>query len=134
MIVSCFIEFIKRVEERDKIRGLLSILSLFCNKFKKFNNTGARMLDSIYHIKIIFMKTLGICHMPDVKSVISLRFPKICKLLVVYLFQCIALFHSQTRRHMISTYYYILAHLDLYMNYRQQKQSCIRPLMMLWYR
>ena len=33
----------------------------------------------------------------------SLRFPKIDKPLVVYRFYCMALFHSQTRRHMIST-------------------------------
>ena len=31
----------------------------------------------------------------------SLHFPKICKPLVVYQFYCMALFHSQTRRHMI---------------------------------
>ena len=30
-----------------KMRGLPSILSLFRNEFNKFNNTGARMLDSI---------------------------------------------------------------------------------------
>ena len=29
------------------MQGLLSILLLFQNKFNKFNNTGARMLDSI---------------------------------------------------------------------------------------
>ena len=29
------------------MRGLPSILSLFRNKFNKFNNTGARMLDDI---------------------------------------------------------------------------------------
>ena len=33
--------------------GLPYILSLFCNEFNKFNNTRARMLDSIYH-DIIF--------------------------------------------------------------------------------
>ena len=33
----------------DKMRGLPSILSLFSNEFNKFNNTGARILDSIYH-------------------------------------------------------------------------------------
>ena len=32
------------------MRGLPSILSLFCNEFNKFNNTRARMLESIYHI------------------------------------------------------------------------------------
>ena len=34
----------------DKMRGLPSILPLFCNEFNKFNNTRARMSDSIYHI------------------------------------------------------------------------------------
>ena len=33
--------------KRDKMRGLLTILSLFRNKFSKFNNTRAQMLDSI---------------------------------------------------------------------------------------
>ena len=33
----------------DKMQGLSSILSLFRNEFNKFNNTGAQMLDSIYH-------------------------------------------------------------------------------------
>ena len=36
--------------KRDTMRGLPSILSLFHNKFNKFNNTGARMLESIYHM------------------------------------------------------------------------------------
>ena len=36
--------------KRDNMRGLPSILTLFCNKFNKFNNTRARMLDSIYHM------------------------------------------------------------------------------------
>ena len=49
---SCFIEFIKRVGERDKMRGLSSILSLFRTEFDKFNNTKARMLDSIYHMTL----------------------------------------------------------------------------------
>ena len=34
------------------MRGLPSILSLFRNEFNKFNNTGARMLDSIYHMTL----------------------------------------------------------------------------------
>ena len=38
--------------KRDKIRGLPSILSLFHNVFNKFNNTKARMLDSIYHMTL----------------------------------------------------------------------------------
>ena len=63
--------------KRDKMRGLPSILSLFHNEFDKFKNNGARMLDSIYHMTLTFflfhifcIKTLGFCHMRDVKSVI----------------------------------------------------------------
>ena len=33
------------------MRGLPSILSLFRNEFNNFNNTRARMLDYIYHMK-----------------------------------------------------------------------------------
>ena len=36
----------------NKMRGLPSILSLFCNKFNKFNKTGAQMLDYIYHMTL----------------------------------------------------------------------------------
>ena len=32
------------------MRGLPSILSFFRNELNKFNNTRARMLDSIYHM------------------------------------------------------------------------------------
>ena len=34
------------------MRGLPSILSLFHIEFNKFNNTSARMLDSIYHMTL----------------------------------------------------------------------------------
>ena len=40
----------KRDKKPDKMRGLLSILSLFRNEINKFNNTRARMLDSICHM------------------------------------------------------------------------------------
>ena len=36
------------------MRGLPSILSLFHNEFNKFNNTRARMLESIYHMTNTF--------------------------------------------------------------------------------
>ena len=38
--------------KRDQMRGLASILSLLRNKFNIFNYTGARMLDSIYHMTL----------------------------------------------------------------------------------
>ena len=48
------------------MRGLPSILSLFCNEFNKFNNTRARMLDSIYHIDIkITLKYHLLCKKSD---------------------------------------------------------------------
>ena len=34
----------------EKMRGLQSILSIFRNELNKFNNTRARMLDSVYHM------------------------------------------------------------------------------------
>ena len=43
---------LKELRKRDKMRGFLSILSHFHKEFNKFNNTGARMLDSIYHITL----------------------------------------------------------------------------------
>ena len=39
-----------KLGKRYKMRGLQSILSLFCTEFNKFKNTGAPMLDSIYHM------------------------------------------------------------------------------------
>ena len=39
-------------KEKIILRGLPSILSFFRNKFNKFNNTRARMLDSFYHMTL----------------------------------------------------------------------------------
>ena len=36
----------------DKMRGLPSILLLFRNKFNRFNNTGALILDSTYYMTL----------------------------------------------------------------------------------
>ena len=38
--------------KKMRCKALLSILSVFPNKFNKFNNTGARMQDSIYHMAL----------------------------------------------------------------------------------
>ena len=40
------------LRKRDIMRGLPNFLSLVCNEFNKFNNTRARMLDSIYHMTL----------------------------------------------------------------------------------
>ena len=44
------LNLLNELGKKDKMRGLPSILSLFRNEFNKFNNTKARMLDSIYHM------------------------------------------------------------------------------------
>ena len=49
MSVNDLLNLLNELRKRDKMRGLPSILSLFHNEFNKFNNTGARMLDLIYH-------------------------------------------------------------------------------------
>ena len=53
---------LNELRKRDKMRGWLSIVSVFRNEFNKFNNTGARMLDSIYHmtLKLFWKHILGI--------------------------------------------------------------------------
>ena len=44
------LNLLNELRKRDKMQGLPNILSLFCNEFNKCNNTGARLLDSIYHM------------------------------------------------------------------------------------
>ena len=44
------LNLLNELGKRDNMRGLPSILSLFCNEVNKFNNTRAWMLDSIYHM------------------------------------------------------------------------------------
>ena len=51
MSAHVLMNLLKKLGKRDKMRGLSSILSLFRNEFNKFNNTRARMLDSIYHME-----------------------------------------------------------------------------------
>ena len=50
MSIHVLLNLLKELGKRDKMRGLSSILSPFRNEFNKFNNTRARMLDSIYHM------------------------------------------------------------------------------------
>ena len=50
MSAHALLNLLNELGKRDKMRGLPSILSLFRNAFNKFNNTRARMLDSIYHM------------------------------------------------------------------------------------
>ena len=68
------------------------------------------MLNSIYHMTLRLLcgknlisgvKTIYFCHC--VRNVVMdvIIFPRIYRPLVVYRFYCIALFHSQTRRHML---------------------------------
>ena len=46
VLLKLFIE----LRKIDQMRGLPSILTLSHNKFNKFNNTGAWMLDYIHHM------------------------------------------------------------------------------------
>ena len=50
MSAHVLLNLLNELGKRDKRRGLASILSIFRNGFNKFNNTRARMLDSIYHM------------------------------------------------------------------------------------
>ena len=50
MSAHVLLNLLNELGKRDKMRGLPSILSIFRNEFNKFNNTRARMLDSIYRM------------------------------------------------------------------------------------
>ena len=52
MSAPVLLNFLNKLGKSDKFRGLQSILSLFRNKFKKYNDSGTRMLDSIYHMTL----------------------------------------------------------------------------------
>ena len=61
MSAHVLLNLLNELGKSDKMRGLPSILLLFRNEFNKFNNTRARMLDSIYHMTNT-LKTLSVCH------------------------------------------------------------------------
>ena len=52
MSAAVLLNLLSKLMKRDKMRGLPSILSCFRNEFNTFNNTGARILDSIYHMTL----------------------------------------------------------------------------------
>ena len=59
MIALILLNLLNELRERDKMRDLPIIFSRFRNDLDKFNNTGARVTDSIYHIQ---WKVLLITH------------------------------------------------------------------------
>ena len=60
MSVHVLLILLNEFGKRDKMRGLPSMLSLFHNEFNKFNNTGARMLDSIYHVTLKILNNIKV--------------------------------------------------------------------------
>ena len=67
MSAHVLLNLLNELGERDKMRGLPSILTLFRNEFNKFNNTRPRMLDSVYHMtntlkSYFWCETLNFCH------------------------------------------------------------------------
>ena len=46
------LNFVNKLRNSDKMRGLSSTFLLLCKKLNKFNYTGAPMLDSIYHMTL----------------------------------------------------------------------------------
>ena len=56
MSAHVLLNLLNELGKRYIMRGLPSILSLFRNEFNEFNNTGERMLDSIYHMSLKLLK------------------------------------------------------------------------------
>ena len=70
------LNLLSKLGKSGKMRGLPRILSLFCNEYNKFNNTGARMLDSIYQMTLRYVLQSGFC----CENVYNL--PYICEVVV----------------------------------------------------
>ena len=56
MSAHVLLNILNKLRKRDKMRGLPRILSLILNEYDKLNNTGAPMLESIYHMALKFIK------------------------------------------------------------------------------
>ena len=52
MSAHVLLNLLSKLGKRDKMRALLSILFINCNKFNKFNNSRAQSLDSIYNMTV----------------------------------------------------------------------------------
>ena len=55
MSAHVLLNLLNKLRKRDKMRGLSSILSLFRNKFKKFNNKRARMKSHFWRKNVIIL-------------------------------------------------------------------------------
>ena len=51
-VLMFYLNSLNKFGKRDKMRVLPNILSFFRNEFNKFNNTGERILDSVYHMTL----------------------------------------------------------------------------------
>ena len=72
MSAHVLLNLLNKLEKRDKMRGLPSLLSLFRNELNKFNNIGARKLYSIYHMTLKLLKN----------RIFGVKKVKICPLLL----------------------------------------------------
>ena len=66
MSAHVLLNLLNKLRKRDKMRGLLSILSLFRSAFNKFNNN--RSMDVRFYLSY---DNVRVCHMRDVKSIVS---------------------------------------------------------------
>ena len=65
------LNLLNKLGKNDKMRGLSNVLSLLRNEFDQFNNTGARMFDSVYHVTLKLF-----CY-----RIFGVKMPRICNLL-----------------------------------------------------
>ena len=56
MSVHVLLNLLNELRKKDKMQGLPSIVSLFRKELNKFNNTGAQIIYSIYHMTLKLLK------------------------------------------------------------------------------
>ena len=56
MSACVLLNLLNKLRKSDKCKACLAFYHFFPNKLNKFNNTGALMLDSIYHMTLKLLK------------------------------------------------------------------------------
>ena len=61
MSTHAFLNLLNKLRKRDKSRGFDKQFITFCNKFNKFNNTGAQILEFIYNMTVKLFEYHAYC-------------------------------------------------------------------------
>ena len=103
MSAHALLKLLNKFRKRDKMLGKPHILSLFLNLFNKFDNTGAQVIDSVYHITLNLF-----CN-----HIFGVKMPRFCHLYSTLLLGSL---HNVTEMCKLLSGVWILIHRGIYMS------------------